>query len=600
MSTGGGGVVITSTGKSELEESLVSGGNKLHQTTASEKVLGTTLKEKIAKKVVASIDTSKCVNCGICREICPADAIDEYQRQICRICPTCTAMPGMSVGKMKSLPTETSCTSQCPLGISPQGYIGLTKAGKYEEAYKLIWDKNPLLSVCARVCHHPCELGCKRGILVDEPIKIREIKRYLSEKVDYQPKKYVTMYEEKVAIIGAGPAGLTAGHYLASLGYDVTIYDEAHEAGGMLIRGIPEFRLDREVVKKEVQKLVDAGLKIQLDSKINQSSIEELKTEYDVIVVAAGTPKSKELFIAGWRNAGIMKAMDFMERINNKQNMRRHVGQLFEFKDGRAVIIGGGSVAVDCARTALRVGASKVTVVCLEEGEAVPAHAWEVEEAKEEGIEFIEGYSPVEFKAELFPTLNSVRFEKVKSMGKNDQGQFTVETDHDNVLEIPCEWVVEAIGQRKDDMWNDINEDGIFFAGDIVCNKCSVVDAMASGKEVAYQVDSLLRGRAVKVPQLGTERLKPAPVSEKLFPYNFRKTLRPEAPMVSPEQRVHNFDEVENAFNDKDAYVEVDSCLGCGYSGVNPEKCLGCGMCQQLCPKGDVITMIAKAEGGDE
>ncbi len=598
MSTGGGGVVITSTGTSKLEDTLVSGGNKFNQKVTSEKILGKTLKKNVTKDIVASIDSSKCVNCGICREVCPGDAIEEYQRQICHICPTCTAIPGVSVGKMKSLPTETSCTSQCPLGISPQGYIGLTKAGKYEEAYELIWKKNPLLSVCARVCHHPCELGCKRGILVDEPIKIREIKRYLSEKVDYQPKKYVAMYEEKVAIIGAGPAGLTAGHYLASLGYEVTIYDEAHEAGGMLIRGIPEFRLNRNVVKKEIQKLVDAGLNIQLDTKINKYSIEELKSEYDVIIMAVGTPKSKELRIDGWRNAGIMTAMDFMERINNKQNMRRHVGQLFEFKDGRAVIIGGGSVAVDCARTALRVGASQVTVVCLEEGDALPAHAWEIDEAKEEGIEFVEGYSPVEFKAELFPTLNSVRFEKVKSMGKNEQGQFVVETDSSDILEIPCEWVVEAIGQRKDDMWNDIEEDGIFFAGDVVSSKCSVVDAMASGKEAAYKVDSLLRGRTLKETQLGTDRLRLAPVNEKLFPYNFRKTLRPKTPMVSAKHRVHSFNEVEKAFNDEQAYVEVDSCLGCGYSGVDVEKCLGCGICQQLCPKGDVITMVGK--GGVE
>lgn len=325
----------------------------------------------------------------------------------------------MSVGRMKSLPVETSCTSQCPLGISPQGYIGLTKAGKYEEAYELIWKKNPLLSVCARGCHHPCEEGCKRGILVDSPIKIREVKRYLSEKVDYTPKPYVTVYEE------------------------------ATEAGGMT-------------------------------------------------------------------------AVDFMERTNNKLNMRRHLGQLFKFKDGRAVIIGGGSVAVDCARTALRVGASKVTVVCLEEGDNVPAHPWEVQEAKEKGV---------------------------------------------------------------------------FYAGDYSSNKCSVVDAMASGKATAYEVDAKLRGCQLKVAPVGTERLQPAPVNEKLFPYNFRKTLRPETPMVDPEIRKHNFEDVEKTFTDKEAYIETDACLGCGYSGVDSEKYLGCGLCQQMCPKGGVITMVAK--GGE-
>lgn len=597
MSTGGGAVVVNTTGFSELEVGLKSGGNNLSRKSGGEKVLGTTLKKSISTEIVAKIDTQKCVNCGVCRETCPGNAIAEFQRQICRICPTCTAMPAMSVGRMKALPTETSCTSRCPLGISPQGYVGLTKAGKFEEAYELIWKKNPLLSVCARVCHHPCEQGCKRGILVDSPIQIRKIKHYLSEKVDYTPPKYIQVYEEKVAVIGAGPAGLTAGHYLASLGYDVTIYEEAMEAGGMLIRGIPEFRLDRAVVAKEIQKLVDAGLCIHLGAKLNRASMEELKTEFDAVIVATGAPKSKELFLPGWRNAGVMTAMDFMERTNNHLNMRRHLGQLFQFKGGRAVIIGGGAVAIDCARTAVRVGASKVTVVCLEEGNQVPAHPWELQEVRDEGIEIMEGYAPVEFQAELFPTLTGVKFEKVTSMSKDADGKFVVETDKSDVLEIPCEWVVQAIGQMRDLMWNEIAEDGVFFAGDYSSNKCSVVDAMASGKDTAYAVDAALRGRQMKVAKQGTDRLQPAPVNEKLFPYNFRKTTRPETHMAAPETRKHNFQEVEGVFTDQEAFIETDACLGCGYSGVDPEKCLGCGLCQQLCPKGGVITMVAKEEG---
>ncbi len=600
MSTGGGGVIIAENGVSALEETLVSGNGAKKMTKASEKILGSTLKKEVvgADQVVAHINTANCINCGTCRENCPADAISEYQRQICHVCPTCTEIPGVSVGKMKSLPTETSCTTKCPLGISPQGYLGLTKAGKFEEAYELIWEKNPLLSVCARVCHHPCEEGCKRGILVDEPIKIREIKRYLSEKVEYAPKKYPRLYEERVAIIGAGPAGLTAGHYLAKEGYEVTIFEAEHEAGGMLLRGIPEFRLDRDVVRKEVQRLVDAGLKIELDQKLNQFSVEEMKSEYDVIIIAAGTPNSRELFIEGWRNAGIMTAMNFMEHVNNKQKLRRHLGQLFKFDNGNAVIIGGGSVAIDCARTAVRAGANKVTVVCLEEGDAVPAHRWEVEEALEEGIEMIEGYSPVEFTADLYPTLTGVKFEKVTSMGKDAEGKFVVETDAANTITVPCDWCVEAIGQTKDGIWDLVKEDGIFFAGDIVSGKCSVVDAMASGRKTALEVDACLRGRELKDPIAATpERLNLAPVGEKLFPYNFRKIMRPATPMVPVAERILTFNEVEKVFNDEEAYRESDCCLGCGYEAVDTEKCLGCGLCQKLCPKGDVITLVAKKGG---
>lgn len=599
MSTGAGGVIVTSTGVSELEKTLVSGGS-LKKEKVSEKICGTALKQQIAPadQVVARIDPTKCVNCGTCRENCPADAITENQRTICHVCPTCTEIPGVSVGRMKSLPTETSCTTKCPLGISPQGYLGLTKAGKFKEAYELIWSKNPLPSVCARICHHPCETGCKRGILVDEPIRIREVKRYLSEKVDYELPEYVCMYEEKIAIIGAGPAGLTAGHYLASAGYNVTIYEEAAEAGGMLIRGIPEFRLDRDVVRKEVEKLEKAGLKIVLNQKMNRFTVEEMKHTYDAIIVAAGTPDSKELTIKGWRNAGIMTAMNFMEHVNNKQKLRRHLGQLFKFDGGKAVIIGGGSVAMDCARTAVRTGASKVTVVCLEEGEQIPAHPWEMKEAMEEGVEIIEGYSPVEFTSTLFPALTGVRFEKVVSMGKDASGTFTVGTDPESVLEVECDWCVEAIGQKKEAFWNELTGPGIFYAGDISSSKCSVIDAMASGRETALQVDQALRGRELKDPvAMKTERLEAAPVSEKLFPYNFRKIMRPETPTADAALRIHNFTETEGTFSDEEAYRESDCCLGCGYESVDPDKCLGCGLCRKLCPKGGVITMEAKKGG---
>lgn len=597
MSTGGGGVIIESTGLSELEQSLVSGGGARRRNVEKEQILGTTLKKEVRPldQVTAYIDPSKCINCGTCRENCPANAITEQQRQICRICPTCTGRPGMSVGKMKSLPAETSCTTKCPLGISPQGYLGLTKLGKYDEAYELIWKKNPLPAVCARVCHHPCEEGCKRGIIVDEPIKIREIKRYLSEKTDYQPKPYQTIYEERIAVIGAGPAGLSAAHCLASAGYDVTVYESSTEAGGMLVRGIPTFRLEREVVREQIQKLVDAGLKIKLNAKVNQFTIEDMKTEYDAIIVAAGTPQSRELTIPGFRLSGIMTAMNFMERINNGQKLRRHLGQLFNFENGQAVVIGGGSVAMDCARVAIRLGASKVTCVCLEEGEAVPAHKWEVQEALEEGIEIIEGYSPVEFETDLYPHLTGVRFEKVTSMGKDEAGRFQIKTNPEDVLQVPADWVVEAIGQAKEAFWQEVGGDGIFFAGDIAGGKCSVIDALASGRNVAIEVDEQLRGRKVKnYTALDPERLVVAPVEQKLFPYNFRKTMRPSTPVADVDDRVRNFREVEGVFTDEEAYAEVDSCLGCGYEKVDPEKCLSCGICQKLCPKGDVISFIAK------
>ena len=204
------------------------------------------------------------------------------------------------------------------------------------------------------------------------------------------------MYEERIAVIGAGPAGLAAGHFLSSEGYDVTVFESASEAGGMLKRGIPEFRLDRAAVDKDIDKLREAGLKIELSFPVSKAGIEELKKEYDVIIVATGTPHSRELKIPGFRLNGVTTALDFMGNVNHRQYLMRNPQQVFDVK-GEAVVIGGGSVAIDTARAALRCGASKVTVVCLESGDAVPCHAWELEEAKAEGVEMIEGLSPVSF-----------------------------------------------------------------------------------------------------------------------------------------------------------------------------------------------------------
>ncbi len=549
-------------------------------------------------QVTAYINPRTCVNCGICRENCPTNAITENQRIICHGCPACTDKPGISPQEMEALTTRTSCTVECPLGVAPQGYIGLTKAGKYEEALSLIWDKNPLPSVCGSVCHHPCEDGCKRGILVDHPIDIRGVKKYLSEKVDLPVKKYNVLYDETIAIIGAGPAGLTAGHYLSLSGYKVTIFEGNAEIGGMLKRGIPEFRMRRKMIDRDVRKLQEAGLAIRTNQRIDKFTIEKLKEEYDVVIVATGSPVSKELQIPGFRLAGVMGAVNFLEHINHGSELRRHLGQIFDFKDGEAVIIGGGSVAMDAARAAIRIGASKVTAVCLEEGDSVPAHSWELEEAKEEGITLIEGYSPVEFTTDVFPHLTGVRFEKVKSMGKNAEGNFEVETDESDVLNLKADWIVEAIGQSPESWVRDLSGDNLFFAGDTSSNKCSVVDAMASGRKTAIEVDAKLRGRNLRA-QMGEHELVTADVMEKLFPYNRRKTVRPEPPQRKADERIHDFGEVEGIYSDDQILQEVQSCLGCGFEVVNPEECIACGICQKLCPMGNVITMRAK-EGGEK
>lgn len=545
-------------------------------------------------EVTAEINPEKCINCGVCRDNCPVNAITENQRIICHSCSVCTDKPGFSPTRSEELATECSCTTACPLQLSPQGYIGLAKAGLYQEAFDIIWAKNPLPAVCGSVCHHPCEDACKRGIIVDSPIKIRDIKKYLAVNEVVNVKKYKPVYEETVAIIGAGPAGLTAGHYLASMGYEATIFEGSNEVGGMLKRGIPGFRLDRGLIDQDIERLTDAGLDIRLDSRIDKYMMEQIRKEYDIVIVAAGTPTSKELQIPGWRLAGVMPAVSFMQQVNHGMQLRRHLGQIFEFQDGEAVVIGGGSVAMDAARAAKRIGASKVTVVSLECGEEFPAHPWEKAEAIEEGVEIIEGYSPIEFTTDLFPRINGVKFAKVTTCSKDADGKINFTIDETDTMEVKADWVVQAIGQSADGVWNDYKDaKDVFFAGDIASNKCSVVDAMASGRQAAIDVDALLRGREMK-NDLASHELELAPVMQRIYPYNRRKVIRPTVEILTPEERVHSFDEVEGVLTEEQLITEAVSCLGCGYEVVNSEECIACGMCQKLCPKGDVITMVAK------
>jgi NADPH-dependent glutamate synthase beta subunit-like oxidoreductase len=568
-------------------------------TVRKDKVRKSSIKEHIVpfEQSAAYINPAACINCGTCREICPVKAIRERQRIICHGCPVCTEKPGISPQDMEALAVSRSCTTACPLNIAPQGYIGLVKAGKFEEAFDLIWEKNPLPSVCGSVCHHPCEDACKRGILVDNPIKIRGIKKYLSETGTVKTRSYSVLYDEKIAVIGAGPAGLTAAHYLALEGYEVTVFEGAAEAGGMLKRGIPAFRLPREAVERDVARLRQAGLDIRVDFRIDKFMFEKIRDEYDAVVIAAGTPNSRELMIPGFRLAGIMTAMNFMEHVNSGMALRRHLGQIFKLEDGEAVIIGGGSVAVDAARTALRIGAAKVTMVCLESGKDIPAHSWELQEAKDEGVALLEGYGPLRYNSTLFPELQGVTFAKVKQFTKDREGKIRFEFDEKDTVDLKADWIVEAIGQARDEWWKDQTGPDIFFAGDIASNKCSVVDAMASGRKTAIEVDAALRGRNIKDPMTAHE-LNLAPVMEKIFPYNRRKTVRPGDPLLDPVERIGSFEEVEGVLNDEEIRQEAFSCLGCGYEEVDEKECVVCGLCRKLCPKGNVITMVAKR--GDE
>ncbi|MDR1619001.1 MAG: FAD-dependent oxidoreductase [Treponema sp.] len=498
---------------------------------------------------------------------------------------------------MISLAVEKSCTTECPLGISPQGYVNLTRAGKEWEAYKHIWDKNPLPSICGRICHHPCEQACKRGILVDEPIAIRGIKRYLTDTINYIPERYPRIYEETVAVIGAGPAGLAAGHALSLAGYPVTLFDMEAAAGGLMLRGIPQFRLPREIVARETGKLEQAGLEFRMGDRIGRARALALADEYDAVIVAAGTPHSKELPIPGSRKEGIVTALQFMERVNAGQDIWRHPGQEFE-RDGEVVVIGGGNVALDAARTAVRLGAKKVTVLCPESGGDVPCYDWERREAEDEGVELLEGWAPKQYTG-VHNQLKGVEFCKVTQFSKDGDGRISFETDATRTRVVPADMVILAVGQSADPMWEALEgRKNVFFAGDVRSSACSVIDAMASGQKAARQVDVLLRDREEKDP-LELRKLYEAPLMQKIYPAVRLKINRPLMPVADAAERTGNFEEVEREYAPEVIETEVLRCLQCGYQAVDPDKCIGCGVCKTVCPKGNAITMVPVQNGGD-
>ena len=547
-------------------------------------------------RAVAHINSTNCVNCGTCREVCPTDAIHEMQRTVCRLCPTCTEKPSMTMEENDHFSAEKACTTECPLGIRPQGYVNLTRIGKYKEAFNLIWKKNPLPSVCGRICHHPCEQGCKRGNLVDEPIAIRGIKRFLSDNVEPEVYEYPIKYQEEIAIVGAGPAGLAAAHQLSLNGYRVTIFDEAPKVGGMLVKGIPQFRLPEDVVERDTSRLEKAGIKIKLNQKIGKTQIENLKKEYDAVLIAAGAPNSKELRIEGWRKEGVYTALQFMENIRGYEKISRHPGQNFKYQDADVIVIGGGNVALDCARSAVRLGARSVICTCLESGKDVPCHDWERKEAEEEGVTIMEGWAPQEFLG-THNALTGVRYNKVQNFQK-ENGRISFDTDASNVIQMQADYVIVAIGQGAEPLWKDYYQDRqIYFAGDVKDPVNSVVDAMASGQKAAVRIDEAFRRRKVR-NNSAEHDVYLAPAMEKVFPANRLRIERPAMPVVPAAERVKNFDEVETEYSEEIILMETSRCLECGYEEVDPSRCIGCEACMRECPKGDAITMVPISEGG--
>lgn len=463
------------------------------------------------------------------------------------------------------------CQNACPAGVNVPGYVALIAAGRVADAYHLIRQENPFPSVCGRVCTHPCESKCRRAQL-DEPLAIADLKRYAADFVlnSGEPFKSYTFQKngKSVGIIGAGPSGLTCGYYLSRLGYTVDIYEEKPIAGGILAYGIPEYRLPKEELKKEINSILQSGINVFYNTKVGTDvTFPELKAKYNSIYIATGTQLSRKIGIEGEEKHGVYHGLDFLTDVNMGKSVEVH---------GTVAVIGGGNTAIDAARTALRLGAKKVYILYRRTREEMPADKREIQDALDEGVILQELVAPVRFVGYgKISKIECVRMMPGK-FGK-DGRRVPVEVPDSKFL-IDIDLAIPAVSQYSDfpfiskaDVgitdWGTFIVDpetqmttqpGIFAGGDIARGSDVVITAIADGKKAAKSIDKFLGGKGIlnigdpiEIPTRGID--EGTTVEHERFQMRY----------LDPELRKGNFDEVQQGFHKLNAIAEAMRCLQC-------------------------------------
>ena len=567
----------------------------------------------------AHVDKENCVACGKCVEVCPAGAVKLGQKLCTKngevSYPKQELPSGLKWGKDKYNPNyvvdnrknchesgTAPCKTACPAHIAIQGYIKLAKEGRYLDALKLIKQDNPFPSVCGYVCNRRCEDACTRGAL-DKALAIDEIKKFIAEQDLKGEERYIPApirrrpidkpYEEKVAIIGAGPAGLSCAYYLARMGYtNVTVFDRNPQPGGMLVMGIPSYRLDRSALKGEIEVLEKMGVHFRMNTEVGKDvTIEQLRAEgYKAFYAAIGAQKSSAIGVPGEELEGVYGGVDFLREVNlgNKPSLGR-----------KCAVIGGGNVAMDLCRTAVRLGAETYVIYRRSE-EEMPADREEIAEAKEEGVKFCFLNAPVEIlgkdgkvcglKVELMELGEKDEKGKRKPVGT---GKFeTIELD--SVLAgvgQAIDWGTLDVGALKtgkkgnaiaDPVTYQTEQADIFVGGDVYTGPKFAIDAIAAGREGAESIhrfvqdgQSLTRGRNLReFYELDKDNL--------VFGVDsFDKPARQE--VLHDVKKARSFEHDRLTFTEEQVKAEASRCLGCGVSVVDQNKCIGCGLCTTKC-----------------
>lgn len=544
------------------------------------------------------VNADKCVACGDCAKVCPVLVPDLFnealtkQRAISKLYPQ--AVPNAFFIEKRGI---APCRDACPAGQRAQGYIALIREGRWQEALRVIKMDNPFPGICGRICNHRCEDACNRG-LVDEPINIRALKRFVTDKVYAEPRQKVQptarLYDQRVAIIGAGPCGLTAAQDLALAGYPVTVYEAMPVAGGMLRLGVPEYRLPTHIIEREVQDIIDLGIDLRLNHRVD--NLDTLFEQgYDAILIAVGAHEGVRLPIPGSNLDGVLVNTHFLRDIRLGRYQRGGDGKARAELGKRVLVLGGGNVAIDCARSAVRLG-SEVHLACLENRQQMPAHPWEVEAAEAEGVILHPGRSFERILGSEQGHVQGVECMQVASFSFDERGRLHVEKVPDTNHVIPCDTVIFSVGQRAglafipddanvgltDRQTIAINPNtlatsrpGVFAAGDCISGTAFVIEAVDRGHIAARSMIRYLRGEPLEPPpkpELPVVRLSSQEIEERLRRGEIKRQGRVPLPELPVSQRIGNFAEVEGGYDDQSAQAEAARCLACGVCS----ECMSC------------------------
>lgn len=477
------------------------------------------------------------------------------------------------------------CKLTCPSNVDVQGYIALIAAGEYREAVRLIKEVNPFVASCGRVCTRPCEDECRRNI-VDDRVSIDFLKRYASDKNEASKEVYHSQpgksTGKKVAVVGAGPAGLTCSYYLAERGHSVEVFEAKEKAGGMLRYGIPEYRLPDDVLDAEIAKITELGVKINYNQALGEDfTLHDLKKDYDSIFIGIGTQENRPMGIEGEDTIeGFVGGVRFLERCQKECTLRL---------PGRVVVIGGGNTAIDCARTALRLGAEEVMLVYRRARKQMPALDIEVDEAEKEGVKFHLLANPVRAIADDNGKLKALECIKMELGEPDSSGRRRPVPIEGSEFILEADWAIAAIGQIMDDeciegepdecrpelnRWRTFDADmdtgatnieGVFAGGDDVTGAATAIEAIAAGKKAAYSMHHyMLEGEIKAIPDEFISRKDTwGELPEEEF-QRWEKSDRRHLQEIPVEERLKGFMEVETGMEDEDAEFEVTRCLECG------------------------------------